>query len=71
MHKIIHGTDTTTLSFSYEATTSQPTSRILATSVAHKRIAPNPKPQKTPKSSYPQKQHNIAIKFLLFVRPHP
>jgi hypothetical protein len=43
MHKIIHGTDTTTLSFSYEATTSQPTSRILATSVArnpklHKRL---------------------------------
>ena len=32
MHKIIHGTDSTTLSFSYEATTSQPTSRILATS---------------------------------------
>ena len=41
MHKIIHGTDSTTLSFSYEATTSQPTSRILTTSVA-----PNPKPQK-------------------------
>ena len=28
---------------------------------------PNPKPHKTPKSSYPQKQHNTAIKFLLFL----
>ena len=25
----------------------------------------------TPKSSYPQKQHNTAIKFLLFLEPHP
>ena len=27
---------------------------------------PNPKPQKTPKSSYSEKQHNTAIKFSLF-----
>ena len=32
---------------------------------------PNPKPHKTPKSSYPQKQHNTAIKFPLFLGSRP
>ena len=32
---------------------------------------PNPKPHKRPKSSYPQKQHNTAIEFLLFLGSHP
>ena len=30
-----------------------------------------PKPYKTPKSSYPQKQHNTVIKFLLFLGSLP
>ena len=62
MHKIIHGTDTTTLSFSYEATTSQPTSRILATSVARKRIIPTPTRNRT-------KHQNPAILTCLFSAP--
>ena len=32
---------------------------------------PNPKPHKTPKSIQPQKQHNTAIKFLLFLGSLP
>ena len=36
-----------------------------------KRTATNPKPQKTPKSSYPQKQHNTAIKLPLFLGSFP
>jgi hypothetical protein len=32
---------------------------------------PIPKPQKTPKSSYSQKQHNTAIKFPLFLGSRP
>ena len=32
---------------------------------------PNPKPHKTPKSSYSQKQHNTVIKFLLFLGSLP
>ena len=32
---------------------------------------PNPKPHKTPKSIHPQKQHNTAIKFPLFLGSRP
>ena len=32
---------------------------------------PIPKPHKTPKSIHPQKQHNSAIKFLLFLGSLP